>query len=184
MGDSSYTDSSYSSKLPMINIKITDNLLKSGKRAAPQDNVFEVPEDIVNVTDKMDCTNPDKCSLSEFIDIDTTENPEYLVKVMSNSTYRGPTTIWTLDKFERDDFFLYLESQVLTNIHNYQGIMGLTDRPNDKLFLEDGVYSLWTRSDRGAPASTTATANDVHPFYISQAPDMSWFGVYTNLAAA
>ena len=64
--------------------------------------------------------------------------------------------------------------------------MGLTDRPTESLFLADGVYSLWTRSNRNerTKASSPATANDVHPFYMSQASDMSWFGVYTNLAAA
>ena len=86
---------------------------------------------------------------------------------MSNDTFRGQVPIWTLDKFEHDDFLLYLETRALGNPQNYQGVMGLTDRPTDKLFLEDGRYSLWTRSNRGDPESTTATANDVHPFYIS-----------------
>lgn len=75
---------------------------------------------------------------------------------------------------------------MLSNPRNFQGVMGLTDRPTDSLFLDDGVYSLWTRSNRNerTKATSPATANDVHPFYMSQASDMSWFGVYTNLAAA
>ena len=64
--------------------------------------MFEVPEDIVNVTDHLKCANPDRCILSEFVTIDTSENPEFLVKVMSNSTYKGQTPVWQLNRFEHD----------------------------------------------------------------------------------
>jgi len=48
---------------------------------AAQASSFEVPEDIVNVTDKMICRAPteESCLLSEFVDIDTSADPEYLV---------------------------------------------------------------------------------------------------------
>lgn len=67
---------------------------------------------------------------------------------MGTSTFRGPTPLWQLNKIERDDYLLYMESRVLSNRYNFQGVMGLTDRPTESLFLADGVYSLWTRSNR------------------------------------
>lgn len=55
------------------------------------------------------------------------------------------------------------------------------------MFLADGVYSLWTR-DAANPDETgelpAANMYGVHPFYMAQAQDLSWIGVYTNLAAA
>lgn len=63
----------------------------------------------------------------------------------------------------------------------------MAERTSNDLFLGDGVYSLWTRDEpnpieRGElPASNNY---GVHPFYMTQANDSSWFGVYTNLAHA
>lgn len=103
MGDTQYSDASYTSRLPIINLKITKNLLTDELASTKaHDSVFQVPEDIVNVTDHLKCSNADRCKLSEFVLIDTSPNPEYLVKVMSNSTYKGQTPIWTLNMFEHD----------------------------------------------------------------------------------
>lgn len=102
LGDSKHSDPSYQSSLPLINIKITKNYLFNSNDASSHDSVFEVPEDIVNVTDSLLCQNAETCILSDYVDIDTSENPEYLVKIMSNATFRGQVPVWTLNTFEHD----------------------------------------------------------------------------------
>ena len=57
------------------------------------------------------------------------------------------------------------------NDQNFKGIMGLTDRPTEELFLGDGRYGLWTRSNRGDVPGMAASSDDVHPFYMAQASD-------------
>ena len=65
--------------------------------------------------------------------------------------------------------------------------MGLAERTVSDLFLPDGIYSLWSKDipnpieDGRLPAKNLY---GVHPFYMGRAIDDSWFGVYTNLAAA
>jgi len=69
---------------------------------------------------------------------------------------------------------------------SYKGIMGLADT-NDDLFLEDGVYSLWSRgkkTTRDVDKIHYTSSTGVHPFYMSKASDDTWFGVYYNLANA
>jgi hypothetical protein len=67
------------------------------------------------------------------------------------------------------------------------GVLGLADQVSSSLFLEDGVYSLWS-------LDTTSPSRDgklpgknmdgVHPFLMGKCVDNTWMGVYSNLAAA
>lgn len=70
---------------------------------------------------------------------------------------------------------------------NFQGIMGLFERTTDNLFLPSGVYSLWAR-DSANPVETgnlpAPNTYGVHPVYMIQGSDLTWVGVYTNLAHA
>jgi hypothetical protein len=98
-----------------------------------------VPEDIVNVTDNLKCSSADRCRLSEFIHIDTSENPEYLVKVMSNSTYKGQTPLWTLNNFEHDlsilqntNHFTYINTTVQELKPDDYDARGLSSRPQTR----------------------------------------------------
>jgi len=65
--------------------------------------------------------------------------------------------------------------------------MGLAEQTTSNLFLQDGLYSLWTLDaanpveTRKAPGSNTY---GVHPFLMGAATDGTWFGVFANLAAA
>jgi hypothetical protein len=65
--------------------------------------------------------------------------------------------------------------------------MGLSERVSNDLFLESGVYSLWSR-DAADPVETGKSPGNnmygTHPFYMAKTYDFSWFGVFTNLANA
>lgn len=65
--------------------------------------------------------------------------------------------------------------------------MGLFERTSNDLFLKDGVYSLWSR-DIPNPIETGKTPGNnlygTHPVFFAKATDNTWFGVYSNLAAA
>jgi len=68
-----------------------------------------------------------------------------------------------------------------------KGIMGLFERVSSDLFLPDGVYSLWSLDTANPVETGKQPGNNLygtHPYYMAQASDDSWFGVYTNLAAA
>lgn len=65
--------------------------------------------------------------------------------------------------------------------------MGLSEQFSNNLFLPDGVYSLWSRDQPDPVQDGKAPGKNMygtHPFYMARAHDESWFGVFTNLAAA
>lgn len=68
--------------------------------------------------------------------------------------------------------------------------MGLSERVSNNLFLENGVYSLWSR-DAADPVETGKTPGNnmygTHPFFMAQAYDQhdpAWYGVFSNQASA
>lgn len=70
---------------------------------------------------------------------------------------------------------------------DFQGIMGLPDQVANDLFLGDGTYSLWNR-EAADPVETgkypTENTYGSVPFFMGAAEDSTWFGVYSNVAAA
>lgn len=81
-----------------------------------------------------------------------------------------------------------MNTTVLTKTEDdFQGMIGLFERTTENLFVDSGVYSLWTL-DAPNPLETgnmpAPNTYGVHPFYMIQSPDDSWLGVYTNLAHA
>jgi|TARA_B110000285_G_C15131559_1_gene623918 hypothetical protein len=69
----------------------------------------------------------------------------------------------------------------------FKGVMGILEQTSKDLFLKDGVYSLWSL-DTANPVQTTkapgANLYGTHPFIMAKATDSTWFGQFTNLAAA
>jgi len=169
MGDGSYDDEKLNRTLPIINVQVS---IVEGDQ-----QVFTVPEDIVDVQDKLKCTY--RCKLREFVEIDINKDPKQLVKIYSNDTVKGRQLVWALNAVILEDFVNVMSTEVYTRNQSiefddvFYGIMGLTNRHQNDLFLPDGVYSLWTRHSKS-----------VHPFYMAPAQDHTWFGVYTNLADA
>lgn len=81
-----------------------------------------------------------------------------------------------------------MQTTVFTKVEDdFQGMIGLFERTADNLFLESGVYSLWSL-DAANPVETgdlpAPNTYGVHPFYMVQSPDDTWIGVYTNLPHA
>jgi len=65
--------------------------------------------------------------------------------------------------------------------------MGLSERTVHDLFLDDGVYALWTMDAANPPETKRQPGMNtygVHPFYMGMDKDKKWFGVFTNVAAA
>lgn len=69
------------------------------------------------------------------------------------------------------------------------GIFGLGERANsnNKIFYDDGVYSLWA-SDIGIPVDNGKPPGKntygMHPFYMYKNSKDIWVGVFTKLASA
>ena len=70
---------------------------------------------------------------------------------------------------------------------NYKGVIGLSEQVASDLFLPDGVFSLWSR-DQPDPVQTgkfpSSNMYGTHPVYFAKAQPQTWYGVFTNLAAA
>lgn len=69
----------------------------------------------------------------------------------------------------------------------FKGIMGLGERVTDKLFYDDGVYTLWNRDtatpfDLGVPPGWNVYGT--HPFFMYQNSDDTWVGVLSKNANA
>ena len=80
----------------------------------------------------------------------------------------------------------FMDTTAVTKVGS-KGVMGLFERVSSDLFLRDGVYSLWSLDTANPVETAKPPGNNLygtHPIYMGMAPDDTWFGVYTNLAAA
>lgn len=112
---------------------------------------------------------------------------DFLLTVI-NGEEETPVDVWKLNSIIQDDYLQVMNSVALQGKGDkYHGIMGLAERTSNELFLADGVYSLWTRDEPNPIENGELPASNnygVHPFYMTQASDDTWYGVYTNLAHA
>lgn len=147
----------------------------SGKRA-----IFEVPQDIVNT--QMHGMSKDN-KLSDFIVLGSSP----LMQVKN----KAGTVVYELNSLILVDYLNIISGRAKTYVgnsaDNFKGIMGLAEKVVTNLFLPDGIYTLWSRDIPSPPEDGKLPGKNVygvHPFYMARAQDQSWFGVYTNLAAA
>ena len=142
---------------------------------------FEVPTDIVN-TKRNETMNG--AILSNYINVgDGAQSPLLSVK-NSNST-----VIYDLGSLVLKEHFNYISQSVhVKSGDDFKGIMGLAERTGSDLFLNDnGIYALWSRDIPNPVEDARLPGKNlygVHPFYMGRASDDTWFGVYTNVAAA
>lgn len=101
--------------------------------------------------------------------------------VVNNKT---GTPLYRLNGFVMThDHFNYWDVDILTD----QPLIGLADQVSNKLSLEDGVYSLWTRdvpdpiADKKLPGKNMY---GVQPFVVSWSPKIDSVGFFSNNAAA
>ena len=86
-----------------------------------------------------------------------------------------------------DDHFNHYRGKAYTRKENFRGVMGLGEQATTDLFLKDGVYSLWSKDASNPPQDGALPGKNmygIHPFYMGAATDDTWFGVFSNLAAA
>jgi hypothetical protein len=69
----------------------------------------------------------------------------------------------------------------------FKGMMGLSQQTTSDLFLDDGMYSLWSR-DPVDPQETVRNpdqnAYSTHPYIMGKDKGNGWFGMFANNAAA
>lgn len=151
----------------------------SGKRP-----IFEVPTDIIDADMTSNKTGADERFVDDYVTLGAANS---LLKVQS---YKK-TEVYELSSIILVDYLNVIKGTAKTytggDPTNFKGIMGLAERVVDDLFLPDGIYSLWAR-DINSPAEDGKLPGKnlygTHPFYMAKATDATWFGVYTNLAAA
>lgn len=172
-----------STKTPIINIMINrDSNIGTPKFSPPQ--FIADPQKATAFCQPVESPN---CMLSSYVRLDNAPNATSLITIFS-SAGDDCVDIWTLNAIIQDDYLNYMYTTVNTTADdNFHGIMGLGEQTRSELFLDDGVYSLWTR-DIADPVATgdlpAANFQGAHPFYMTPTPDGTWLGVYTNLAHA
>ena len=143
---------------------------------------FEVPTSIV---DPQKDSLKEGAKLSDFISFNQQEtgSDPFTIGVKNGNG----TDVYKLDGMLLSEYFNYIKAEALTSQSPYNGIMGLSEQFSNNLFLQDGVYSLWSRDQPDPIEDGKAPGKNMygtHPFYMARAQDESWFGVFTNLAAA
>jgi len=141
---------------------------------------FEVPLEIVAPkNDKLSETQ----TLADYLIVGDSSKGEPLLTVKSP---KNSAVVYKLFGAMLDEYLNVISGQVVIN-QKADGILGLAERVSSNLFLSTGVYSLWTLDTANPEEHGTlpgANLYGVHPFYMARATDETWFGVYTNLAAA
>lgn len=94
--------------------------------------------------------------------------------------------VFNLDGMALSEYFNSFRGTFTTK-KSSKGLMGLFERTSNDLFLKDGVYSLWSRDvpnpvENGKPPGKNLYGS--HPVVMGMATDNSWFGMYSNNAAA
>ena len=174
-----------------LNISIKDNGLINVKWDYANKNTsfkrpFEVPQDLVNTNNQNTSTTH---VLKDYIQVQNYgSGSDSLFTVRSDAVdKKNKTKIFSLEGMVLGDYLNVIAGIAHTKAgDSFKGIMGLADRTGD-LFLDDGVYSLWSRSKKTTKDIDKihyTSSTGVHPFYMAKASDDSWYGVYTNLANA
>lgn len=181
LGDTPLGVTDYSWKKPMLNVKVYQ----------PGVPKFTVPKDIVDIDSAIgNCKAAEikYCQLKYWVNVNMDDKPDYILSVTNDAGAVHPQLVWTLDNIIQENLLNIIKSRPTTKIDaDFQGMIGLFERTTDNIFIESGVYSLWSR-DAASPETTgnlpASNTYGVHPFYMIQSPDDSWLGVYTNLAHA
>jgi alpha-glucosidase len=111
---------------------------------------------------------------------------------MLNISNGAGIVVFSLNGMILSEYMNYIDLKVYTDRTFKTGVLGLTERLTNDLFLDDGVYSLWARDtqdlDSGHPGNNLY---GTHPFFMGRSPNddrgrasTGWFGVFANNAAA
>ena len=141
---------------------------------------FEVPKSIVD--SKRD-EPAESGALSDWVSIG--DKGQNLVTIKSGAS---GVEVFNLQGLILDSYLNKMVNQLkVKGDADFQGVMGLAESVSSELFLKDGIYSLWSH-DIPSPVQQAklpaANLYGSHPFLMAKATDDSWFGLYTNLAAA
>mmetsp|Transcript_28241 Transcript_28241/g.42746 ORF Transcript_28241/g.42746 Transcript_28241/m.42746 type:complete len:472 (-) Transcript_28241:1226-2641(-) len=94
--------------------------------------------------------------------------------------------VYSFENMLSAPYYSMLEHTALTN-PTFPGVIGLTERTSTNLFLEDGVYGLWSFDTPNPVEDGKFPGKNlygVHPFFMGMDSDKNWFGVFSNSAAA
>jgi len=139
---------------------------------------FTVPTDLVD-------TGKDKLAeepLSTYVTATQVEGQPLALAVLN----KAGQVIYQVDGIVLSEYHQQVGSTLKVS-KTSKGVMGLFERTSLDLYLPDGVYSLWSRDIPNPIEDGKAPGKNLygtHPVVFATATDSSWFGVYSNLAAA
>lgn len=161
----------------VVSVKWVRPELRAGGKAP-----FKVPEFLVDAGTNYSST----AVLSDFVKV----NSDPTTKAISIDILAADKTtpVYTISgDMQLGDYLNTMRGVAHTRIANFKGLMGLAEQTTTDLFLQDGLYSLWTL-DTANPVETRKAPGSnmygVHPFLMGAATDGTWFGVFANNAAA
>ena len=180
------TLTSLASKDVLPDLTLTLTLLKTGVvnvhytfKDTTDGAPFEVPTDIVQPNKDQVSEDP----LSGFVDVTNPAGGGAIVITIKNA---AGNNVFTLNGMVLSKYLNFMDTTAITK-KGSKGVMGLFERVASDLFLPDGVFSLWSLDTANPVETAKPPGNNLygtHPIYMGMASDDTWFGVYTNLAAA
>jgi len=173
----------------MRDLKVTLSVLESGvinihytydNKTGLSKEPFEVPTIIVDAQkEKLSQTK----KLSDNVAVSEGEETGAALLMVKND---AGDVVFTFNGMFMQEYINYMDVTVNTDKTFRTGIIGLTERVSNDLYLETGVYSLWSRDTADPVETGKAPGNNMygtHPFYMGKATN-GWFGVFANNAAA
>lgn len=172
----------------MRDLKVTLSVLESGvinvhytydNKTGLSKDPFEVPTTIVDAQkSKLSMTK----NLSDNVEVSEGDSGAGVLIIKNDAG----VVVFTFNGMFLQEYINYMDVTVNTDSAFRTGILGLSERVSQDLFLEDGVYSLWSRDTADPVETGKAPGNNMygtHPFYMGKATS-GWFGVFANNAAA
>ena len=172
----------------MRDLKVTLSVLESGvinvhytydNKTGLSKDPFEVPTSIVDAQkSKLSTTK----KLSDNVEVSEGDSGAAVLNIKNDAG----VVVFTFNGMFLQEYINYMDVTVNTDSAFRTGILGLSERVSQDLFLEDGVYSLWSRDTADPVETGKAPGNNMygtHPFYMGKATS-GWFGVFANNAAA
>jgi Galactose mutarotase-like len=165
----------------IVNVQWNWKLDEQGNPPEGKRKAVEVPNEIIDTGKE-----PSKlATLKSFIEL--TNEPQFQMKFKYRSD-SNPSTVLTVKGMMFDSYYNYINVEANTPTGNdFRGVFGLGERASKDFFLQNGVYTMWSRDQPTPDETGTLPGNNMygtHPYFMYKHKKDAWVGVLYKLAHA